>query len=365
MADTTVGISINGTPLSAADLTRVQSVHVEQSTGGRDMVSAVVSVLADNQSNWTSPLDALVAAAAVPFRVTLTRGGDALTVEGFSGSVSWQLTPGGLSTLSVSGMDGSVNLDRVEQTTPRQGTDSQVAQAIFSRNSLLAQVGVTTSTDSSFTPQQRATDWGFLQALARRNNFDVWVEITDGQPMWHFDQVDLNATPQATLNLGYGAHGGTPSATVDLLAGRTVQVTRVLPGTTTVDQATDDGTGAAMGPRPLGGWATVRADRGDTSGTQDAATTARALAQGSAFGATLSVSLTAPSMPLLRAHRTVDVHGVGPLLSGRWLVRTVSHTVTPGGHTQALTLARNALGSSAGAGGIAGVGAALASAVGL
>jgi hypothetical protein len=45
-------------------------------------------------------------------------------------------------------------------------------------------------------------------------------------------------------------------------------------------------------------------------------------------------------------------------------VRTVSHTVTPGGHTQALTLVRNALGSS-GAGGAAGAAAALASAVGL
>jgi hypothetical protein len=364
MADTTVGISINGAPLSAVDLTRVHSVHVEQTTGGRDMVSVVVSVLADNQSNWTSPLDPLVAAPAVPFRVTLTRGGDALTVEGFSGSVSWQLTPGGLSTLSVSGMDGSVTLDRVEQTTPRQGTDSQVAQAIFSRNGLMAQVHDTTSTDSSFTPQQRATDWGFLTALARRNDFDVWVEITGGAPMWHFEPVDPNAAPQATLNLGYGSHGGTPSATVDLLAGRTVQVTRVLPGTTTVEAATDDGTGAAMGPRPLGGWATVRADRGDTVGTQDAATTARSLAQAGAFGATLSVSLTVPSMPLLRAHRTVDVAGVGPLLSGRWLVRTVSHTVTPGGHTQALTLVRNALGSS-GAGGAAGAAAALASAVGL
>jgi hypothetical protein len=365
MADTTVGISINGAALSAADLTRVQSVHVEQTTGGRDLVSVVVSVLADNRSNWTSPLDALVAAPAVPFRVTLTRSGDALTVEGFSGSVSWQLTPGGLSTLSVSGMDGSVNLDRVEQTTPQLGTDSEVAEAIFSRNGLTAQVGSTTSTDSSFTPQQRATDWWFLQQLAQRNNFDVWVEITDGQPLWHFEAVELDGTPQTTLNLGFGSHGGTPSATVDMLAGRTVQVTRVVPGTTTVDQATDDGDGAAMGPRSLAGWATVRADRGDTSGTQDAATTARSLAQSSAFGATLSVSLSVPSMPLLRAHRTVDVAGVGPLLSGTWLVRTVSHTVTQGGHTQDVTLVRNALGSSAGAGGVAGAGAALASAVGL
>src|SRR5271167_276043 len=127
MADTTASISINGASLSASDLSRVQSVHIEQSMGGRDMVSLVVSLLPDNQSNWTSPLDPLVAAAAVPYRVTLNRGGDSVTVEAYSGSVSWQITPGGLSTLSVSGMDASVLLDRTEQAAPQQGTDSAVA----------------------------------------------------------------------------------------------------------------------------------------------------------------------------------------------------------------------------------------------
>jgi phage protein D len=366
MADTTATISIDGTALSAADLSRVQSVHIEQSMGGRDMVSLVVSLLPDNQSNWTSPLDPLVASPAVPYRVTLNRGSDSLTVEAYSGSVGWQITPGGLSTLTVSGMDASINLDRVEQTAPQQGTDSAVASAIFTRNSLLTgTITPTTSTDSAFTPQQRATDYGFLQALAHRNHFDVWVEFVNGQPLWNFAEVNPTAPTQITLDLAYGSLAGTPSANVDLLAGRTVEVTRLVPDTTTTDQATDDGTGAAMGARPLGGWATVRADNADVHGTQDAATTARSLARTWAFGASLNVTLTAPQMPLLRARRTVMVTGVGPLLSGQWLVRRVSHTLTQGGHSQAVTLARNALGASSAAGGAAGAVGALASAVGL
>jgi len=44
------------------------------------------------------------------------------------------------------------------------------------------------------------------------------------------------------------------------------------------------------------------------------------------------------------------VRGLGPLVSGLWLVRSVRHTITQGGHTQALTLTRNALGDSGAAG---------------
>jgi phage protein D len=363
MPDTKVSVTVNGSPLSASDLIRVQSVHIEQTNGARDMVSVVASLLTDNHSNWSSPLDPLAAAPAVPFRVTLRRGSDALTVEGYSGSAAWQISAGGQSTLSVSGMDAGVLLDRVEQTAPQQGTDSEVARAIFARNRIATvMIGSTTSSESSFTPQQRATDWAFLRTLARRNDFDVWIEFEGDQPLWHFDRIDATASPQATLDLAFGTLGGTPSATVDLLAGRTVQVRRVVPGTTTVDEASDDGNSGAMGPRSLGGWATVRADRHDVAGSQDAATSARSLATASAFAATLTVSLNSASMPLLRARRTVTVTGVGPVLSGLWLVQAVSHTVTHGSHTQSVTLVRNALGTASGSSGAL---AGLAAAVGL
>jgi hypothetical protein len=65
-------------------------------------------------------------------------------------------------------------------------------------------------------------------------------------------------------------------------------------------------------------------------------------------------------MPLLRARRTVTVAGLGEALDGLWLVRSVRHTITPGGHTQAVGLTRNALGKAA-SGGLG----ALAAAVGL
>lgn len=365
MPDTTVSISVNGTPLGAADLDRVQSVSLEQGMGSRDMAGVVVSLLHDDHSSWSSPLDPLVDTSATPFTVSLHRGGSDVTVQAYSAQALWQITPGALSTVTVSGMDASVLLDREERTAPQEGTDSAVVSAIFARNSLTpGTVTPTTSNDAAFTPQQRATDWMFLQELARRNGFDVWAEVDAGVARWNFARVDPTRPVQGPpLDLAYGGLGGTPSAEVDLLAGRTVHVSRMVPGTTTTDSATDDGTSSAMGARSLGGWATVRADRADVSGEQDAGTTAAALAERWSFGATLSVTLSGPQMPLLRARRTVEVRGVGTILSGTWLVRTVSHTVTPGGHEQRLTLARNALGRAGGRGG--GLLAGAAAAVGL
>ena len=87
------------------------------------------------------------------------------------------------------------------------------------------------------------------------------------------------------------------------------------------------------------------------------------LAESSAFGATLSVTISAPPMPLLRARRTVTVRGLGSMVSGLWLVKSVRHTISPAGHTQALSLTRNALGDGS-SGAATGLGA-LAAAAGL
>jgi hypothetical protein len=47
---------------------------------------------------------------------------------------------------------------------------------------------------------------------------------------------------------------------------------------------------------------------------------------------------------MLRARRPVLVSGLGPNLSGRYLVQRVRHTVTLEQHRQQVTLVRNAIG---------------------
>jgi hypothetical protein len=199
-----------------------------------------------------------------------------------------------------------------------------------------------------------------LKELAARNGFDVRVESIEGVPTGVFGRVNPVAAPQTVLALGYGALGGEATASVQLLAGHEVHVTRSIPGTSDTDSASDSGTGNAMGRTSLGGASVVRTNTSDGTSVASAQATANAIAERSAFGASLDFTLTAPDAPLVRARRTIAISGLGDTLDGLWLVKSVTHTINPGGHTQQVGLIRNALGDS-GANGVAG---ALAAGVG-
>lgn len=349
MPDTRAVITVNGSPLSARDLDRVQSLHIEETLGSPDKISIAMSLTTDNRGGWSSPLDTLVA-PAVPFTATLTRGALSYSIEARSVSVSWNLVAGALSTLTVEGMDRSVDLDRREvRRLWQDATDSAIAQTLFTEHGLAARVATTPAgTDSdTYSPQQSDTDWSFLKHLAGRNGFDVRVESINDIATGVFAKVDPLAPPQASLDLGYGPLGGTATASAQLLAGQEVHLTRTIPGTTDTDRATDPGTGQAMGRRSLGGATLIRTNAAANIAVTDAQTAATAMAERSAFAATLSATLTAPEAPLIRARRTVTIRGLGDTLNGLWLVTSVTHSITPAGHTQALSLTRNALGDLA------------------
>jgi phage protein D len=363
--ETRTTLTVAGAPLGHHDLDLVRSITVEESLGGQDKVSVTVALTTDNASGWTGPLDPLVAPAS-PFAVSLARGADRRDVDARSVSTSWQIAPGGLSTITVEGLDRSVELDRRDVQRLWQDTnDAAIADTLFHEHGLASQVDSTpTGADSdTYSPQQSGTDWAFLKGLAGRNGFDVHVQSVNGVVTGVFAKVDVNADAQATLALGYGALGGQATASVQLMAGQEVHVTRTVPGTADTDVASDDGRGHAMGTRSLGGATLVRTHTAGSVSVLDAQTTATAMAERSAFGATLSTTLSSPDAPLLRARRTVTVAGLGEALDGLWLVRSVRHTITPGGHQQAVGLVRNALGNPSLAGALSGALAGAASAV--
>ena len=364
MTDTSVTVSIGGKPLAASALSSVQSVDVHEGMNAQTQVSVVVTATVDDTSNWSSPLDELVQPFA-EFDVTIERGDTSLVVPARATSAAWSLQAGALSTMTIAGLDASADLDREEHDKPWGGvSDSDIAR------SLLSAIGApkVTGTDApegsdSSTPRQRATDWAYLRMLADRNLFDVYVTSETGQVMGVFEPIDPLAAPSLTLDLGYGALGGTSSVRVQLATGQQVKVTHGIEGQSDQQIATNDGTGNAMGTQSLGGAVTVLRHEQDLEGRQKPDVAARVMAESSAFGASLLVTLSATTMPLVRARRTVTVRGLGSLVSGLWLVKSVRHTITQGGHTQVLVLTRNALGDSS-AGGAGGAADALSSAVG-
>ena len=362
MSDTTVSVSVGGRPLPASALSSVSSVDVNEAMNAQTQVSVVVTATTDDKSGWSSPLDSLVQPFA-EFEVAIRRGDDALVVPARSTSAAWSVQAGTASTLTIAGLDASADLDQEDHDKPWEG----VSDAAIARE-LLGRVGTPRVTDTqapegtdTSTPRQRGTDWAYLRMLAERNQFDVYVTSENGQVIGVFAPTDVLAHPSARLDLGYGALGGTASVNVQLVAGQAVKVTHAVEGEQEQQVAFNDGRGQAMGSQSLGGAVTVLRHEHDLEGRQSVEVAARVMAENSAFGATLSISLTAPSMPLLRARRTVTVRGLGPLVSGLWLVKSVRHTITPGGHTQSVSLTRNALGERAGAaGGLLGAAMAMA-----
>jgi hypothetical protein len=362
MSDTSVKVTADGRPLTVRDLALIRSVDVAEAINAQTQVSIVVTCNVDNSSNWSTPLDSLVAPFA-RFQVEINRGKDSVVVPARATSAAWSLQAGGLSTLTIAGLDATADLDRVECEQARGGvSDADIARTLLAPVAPPRQVGKTPMPDGTdrFTPNQRATDWSFLRALAARNDFDVYLTSENGVLFTVFDRIDPKAKEQATLDLGYGSLGGSASVQVQLVTGQRVKFTYRMDGVKEPQVAENAGTGDAMGTQSLGGATTVLRDENDLPGTQKPDVAARVLAERTAFGASLSVTLTAPGMPLLRARRTVKVRGLGPLVSGLWLVKSVRHTITQGGHTQALTLTRNALGdggtgADAGAAALAGV----------
>lgn len=359
MSDSSVKVTVEGNALTASDLSLIRSVDVSEAMNAQTQVSIVVTCNVDNASNWSTPLDSLIAPFA-RFQVEIDRGADSLVVPARATSASWSLQAGGLSTLTIAGLDASADLDREEQDQAWGGmSDADIATALLSPIAT-PRVGTTPPPDGTdrFTPHQRSTNWSYLRTLAERNDFDVYLSSEQGTLFGVFDRIDPTAAAQTSLDLGYGLLGGTASVQVQLVTGQRVRFTYGTDGQGDQQVAENDGTGNAMGTQPLGGATTVLRDANDLPGIQTPDVAAQVLAERSAFGASLSVTLTAPSMPLVRARKTVTVRGLGPLVSGLWLVKSVRHTITQGGHVQAITMTRNALGDSPAAG--AGAGAAVA-----
>jgi phage protein D len=350
VGDTSVVITVGGQPLSDSDRQLIRRVDVSEAMYAQTQVAIVVACDVDNTSNWSTPLDSLVVPFA-PFQVSLTLGTDSLVVPARATSASWSMQAGQESTLTIAGLDASADLDQEEHDQSWGGaSDADIASKLLG-SVATPQVGTTPppSGADSFTPHQRGTDWSFLTALALRNDFDVYLTSQNGTLFGVFDRIDPTAAAQTTLDLGYGSLGGSADVQVQLVSGQRVRYAYGSPGQGDQQIAENDGTGNAMGTQSLGGATTVLRDAHDLPGTQSPDVAARVLAERSAFGATLSVTLNAASMPLLHARSTVTVRGLGSLVSGLWLVKSVRHTVTDGGHIQAVTLARNALGDGAAA----------------
>jgi phage protein D len=353
-------LKIDGQPASSAVLGAIKTVEVEDHATMADMLRLRLAVaVARSGSSWTI-LDEGTFARLAHLQLTVTVGsGNAtplISAYVVETDARFANDPGG-SELTVVAMDPTVLMhleERVKQW-PNMA-DSDVASAIFSDGAY----GFTPMVDPTklvrnekdHTLTQRGTDIQFLQHLADRNGFEVFLDLADdGTVQGHFHPQRTDGEPQGTLtvNMGSATNVNRFRARFDMLGPTTAQgnVVDVRDGKQngSADRQSQTGMGsdestAQQRPRHvlLSGLGMGQA--------AEVQRYAQAVVDRSAWAIVAEGELnTAAYGGILRAKAPVMVRGAGRTFSGRYYVERVLHTIgSDGTYTQRFTIRRNALG---------------------
>jgi hypothetical protein len=347
---TALTVEIAGTPLKRGDYDAMVELRAEEATDTADAVSLTFRADSTAEGEWRCPLDPLIT-PRTPLSVTLRRPNGSYRFVGVSAEAGWSLDASGSSRLTVKAIDRTADLDAEEKVVRWPGVaDSAIAEAVYGDRGLGVRAQATPKGPDPdvHVAMQRATDWAFLRALAAKWGYAAYLEADGPAVIGHFHPLDPLAAPQAELSLGFGGDADRAEAQVRLLAGQRVTATRVPALSASPQSFTADGTDEAQDKVPLGGEVGVLLAPTDVDGEIDPEQAARGLARRSAFAVTLTATVDAERVGLLRARRTLRVKGLGSVLSGLYLVDTVRHVVGLGIHMQELTMVRNALGSAPG-----------------
>lgn len=363
-----LNVLIDGTALDAQTLARLNRAEVQESDCDPSVLALRFN-LAQLETGEFTPLDdgPFEPGVLVSFELEPPGG---LTQRIFEGPLT-HIRPhfesvAANSYLELLAMDAAALLDAEERVAVfADMTDSDAAQQILSGYQITLQATDTNiSYDADRQPlMQRATDWRFLQHLARRNGARFYFEYDDAQSrvVAHFAPPDIDGTPQADVvilqddqNLNW--------ADLQLLATGPVKVTgaaidpiakRVIRGDGTPALATmgaDDAAQAVEQGLTDAGATAAAALLKDPFGLDEAI---GAAATAATDAARMVIELRAELDPalyrgILRARRPVLVRGVGRRFSGVFYVESVRTTLENGTLRQTFTARRNATGQTGG-----------------
>ncbi len=367
-----VQLVLNGTPVPQPFYSSIESLEVEESLEGPDLLVLRVPVNRTSAGELQYVGDGTFEPyTGISMVVTPSGQGAQCVFDGYV--LSWQLhldRSSSSSTLDVAAQDASwlMNIDDTVMEWPGQ-TDGQVANAIFSSYGFTPADANTDDDSPSHDPDahslfQRATDLQFLKGLARRAGKICRVACTDtaGQRTGYFIRPSVDAQPAATISLV------DPNAwTVEKLDfdWDVMRPSQVDASQVDLTQASDDGAETDTHSSGL----TTLADRdlptySGRSSTlllttpADAAElpqrTAAVLTDSGFFTRCTGEADADRLGAVLRAGDVVAIAGAGAIHSGNWLVWTVRHRFALDCFKMQFTLVRNGVGSApAASGGLA------------
>ena len=361
MPAVTYTLTIGGLPAGEDLLQAIQQIEVEDHANMADMVRLrVVIGVADGCSGWSFVDDDIFERLAkIQIKVAVGSGREETLINAniIETNATFANQPG-TSILNVVAMDPTVlmNLKQVVKAWPNR-SDSDVAREIFSAPAYNFTPIIDTTNwrrqENEQTMIQRGTDIQFLQELARRNGFEVYIETNGntGLVEGHFHAPRLDLPPQGVLsvNMRDATNVNSFNARFDMLRPSTVQTTNLDLQSREVQQSqVSRSTSTSLGRETALGGQQPRVVLPSQTGlarTGEQQPYAQAVADESALAITADGELnTVAYGAVMRAKRPIAVRGAGKQFSGNYYVERVLHVLTADSYKQNFTLRRNALG---------------------
>lgn len=368
MPNPRINVLVDGTALDPVVLARLNRAEVRESDCDPSVLALRFAMSQLDNGEFT-PLDdgPFVPGAIIGFEVAPP---GALVQRIFEGPLTHVRphfeTVAANSYLEVLAMDAAVLLDAEERVAAFPNmTDSDAARQILSGYQLTLQADDTNVNydEDRQLLVQRATDWRFLQHLARRNGARCYFEYDDAQQqvVAHFAAPDVNGTPQPDVvilqddqNLNW--------ADLQLLATGPVKVTGAAIDPIAKQVVRGDGTPALALAGADDAAAAVESGLTAAGATASATLLKDPFPLDEAIGAETTAATDAKRFVLelqgeldpalyrgiLRARRPVLVRGVGRRFSGVFYVESVRTTLEDGNLLQTFVAHRNATGQSGG-----------------
>ena len=359
----TYQILVEGTPVESGFYDAITSVEVEENADLPDAVQVALNVNRTSAGDLDYPADSRLGPLANLAVVVQPEGGAKQCI--FDGYVlSHQLhleTATTASTLRVWGQDASWLMNLEEKVKEWVDvTDAAVANAIFNEYSFTPDPGNTaddspTHSEDGHSLMQRGSDIQFLRNLGRRNGKLCRVSCSDtpGQRTGFFAKPDLTAAPALTLTLNDIAAWNVSALDIAWEAARPTRVVcgQALFNDDDPDAASADVTDSGLPPLDTNDLASFTGKPMTvllTTPVDDAGELqmrAESLLREAGWFVRCEGEVDVSRVhTVLRVGSIVQLEGIGAIHSGKYLVWSVRHIITPVAHRMRFVLQRNAVG---------------------
>jgi hypothetical protein len=354
---------LDNQPATREQLDQVEDITVEQEIDMAWEARLQLPICTDENGKWEG-LDTPFAATFSRLRLEIQVGDGAFVplIDGpIVGSDSQMSSEPGQSMITVIVQDDSVYLNRHEQVNPYENQlDHEIAAALFSAVEQIAvqDIETTQPPTDAFPPfaMQRGTQMDLLRHLAQRQGMHAYVlpGAEPGQSIGAFKTLPTqpDGLPPLIL-LGPDRNVATFNVTNDAQSDAMVEAYALNIADKVVTRATSqfrdlELLGDAAGFQNEGNTATRLLPPGAEGSVDVHRAVAAAMEQAALSFEASGTVLGDCYAGVLRPYNVVTVKGVNERLSGNYVIKQVTHTLTRSHYSQSFSLLRNALSTGGG-----------------